>query len=185
MTGGTLLALVFALGWIPLFVYRAEGLTEALPTYRGAERFWVCATPVLLALHVSLACLTLNATGNVSRWGAAAGLAVFATALALWFSGRVRIGPLRRRRLPDEPPLRLRRDGAFAVVRHPLYASYLLACAAPVLVLRRGYLVATYGVCVIAVATRAIQEERRLRAQLGAEYDAYCRDVKRLVPFVW
>jgi protein-S-isoprenylcysteine O-methyltransferase Ste14 len=27
--------------------------------------------------------------------------------------------------------------------------------------------------------------EHRLRARLGAPYEAYCRAVKRLIPFVW
>lgn len=185
MTSGILLSLVFALGWVPLFVFRAEALTKALPVYRGAERLWVQLTPALLALHVTAACATISALRTVPVWPAAGGVAAFAAAIAFWFWGRLLIGPLRRQRLPDEPPLRLRRDGAFGVVRHPLYLGYLLAAAAPLVIVPRFLLVVTFTLSGLALAVRAVQEERRLKSQLGAEYEAYCRQVKRLLPFVW
>jgi protein-S-isoprenylcysteine O-methyltransferase Ste14 len=47
------------------------------------------------------------------------------------------------------------------------------------------WLLASYTVCAVAIGVRALQEEKRLRAQLGAQYEDYCREVKRLVPFVW
>jgi protein-S-isoprenylcysteine O-methyltransferase Ste14 len=37
----------------------------------------------------------------------------------------------------------------------------------------------------MVLGVRAVTEEKRLRAQLGAQYDDYSKDVKRLVPFVW
>lgn len=181
---GVLLA-VFALGWIPFFIFRAEGWTEALPSYRGTERFWVFATPALLATHMTAACVMLNWTPELPLWSAILGVAIFAVAIGFWFWGRALIGPLRVRRLPDEAPLQLRRDGAFGVVRHPMYFAYLLACFAPVLVVRRGILLLTFGAAATAIVVRAIQEERRTRAQVGAPYDEYCRDVKRLLPFLW
>ena len=113
------------------------------------------------------------------------GLTLFAAAVAFWFWGRMMIGPLRVRRLPDEPPLRLQQHGAFGVVRHPLYFGYLLAAAAPLAVVPRPLFVLTFALCGVALMVRAVQEERRLRAQVGAPYDAYCRAVKRLIPFVW
>jgi protein-S-isoprenylcysteine O-methyltransferase Ste14 len=45
--------------------------------------------------------------------------------------------------------------------------------------------VLTLVLCGVALMVRAVQEERRLRAQVGAPYDAYCRAVKRLIPYVW
>jgi protein-S-isoprenylcysteine O-methyltransferase Ste14 len=185
MTVGLLFAVVFVLGWIPVFVCRTEELTEALPSYRGPEWLWTLVTPILLATHCTLACATLSFIDDIPWWSAGLGLAVYGTAVLFWLSGRPLISPLHVRRLPDEPPQRLRRDGAFGVVRHPLYFSYLLACAAPVIVARRGLLVVTFALCALVLAVRAVLEERRLRVQLGAEYHDYCRSVKRLVPFVW
>jgi protein-S-isoprenylcysteine O-methyltransferase Ste14 len=185
MTTGFALGLTFALGWLPLWVFRAEAVTEALPNYSGSERIWVAATPIVLAVHMTCVCAAISRMHVVSSSRAVLGLSLFGVAVAFWFWGRTMIGPLRVRRLPDEPPLRLQRRGAFGIVRHPLYSSYLLAAAAPLAVAPRGAFVLTYAACCVAVTVRAVQEERRLRAQVGASYDAYCREVKRLIPFVW
>ncbi len=185
MTAGALLAVVFGFGWVPLFVFRAEALLAALPAYTRRERLWVQLTPTVLTIHVTAACVAINLEPGVSVWSAACALVTFAAAIAFWFWGRVMIGPLRVQRLPDEPPRHFRQGGAFGVVRHPLYCSYMVAAAAPLFVVRRPVLLVSYALCVLALAVRAVQEERRLRAQLGAAYEVYCRDVKRLIPFVW
>ncbi len=185
MTIGVVLGLVFGLGWVPMFLFRAEALFAALPAYTRRERFWVQLTPVVLTVHMTAACVAINLTPGVSARSAACALMTFGAAIAFWFWGRLMIGPLRVRPLPDEPPRQFHRGGAFGLVRHPLYCSYMVAAAAPLFVARRPFLLVTYALCVIALAVRAVQEERRLRAQLGAAYDAYCREVKRLIPFVW
>jgi protein-S-isoprenylcysteine O-methyltransferase Ste14 len=181
---GPVLAAVFALGWIPLYAYRAEAMHDALPHYAGAERRWVKLSPVVVAAHVTLACIAVSVT-EPPAWRAALGVALFAAGVSFWFWGRLQIGPLRVTRLPDQPPLALRRDGAFALVRNPLYFAYLVAALAPVIVAARPLLLATFAACFGALAMRATQEERRLHAQLGAAYAEYCRAVKRLIPFVW
>jgi len=185
MMVGLVLAVVFTIGWIPAFVYRTEELAAALPEYDDTERRWSYATPVLLATHCTLSCAMVSVADPISLWSAGIGLAVYGTAVVFWLSGRALISPLRVRRLPNVPPPQLRCDGAFGVVRHPLYFSYLLACVAPMIVARRGILFVTLAPCVLAIVVRALLEERRLHAQLGAEYEDYCCRVKRLVPFVW
>jgi protein-S-isoprenylcysteine O-methyltransferase Ste14 len=179
------LGALFGLGWIPLFVNRAEHLPAALPYYSAAERFWVFATPALLGLHVTVACLLISFVTPLTVAPTTLGLALFATALLFWFRARAQIGAYDRRPLPDEPPPTLRRDGPFGLVRNPLYFAYLLAAAAPALVAGRLFLLVTWLACFAALAVRAAQEERRLHAQLGPAYADYCREVKRLVPFVW
>lgn len=184
MIDGVFLALSYGLGWIPLFVYRAEAMTDALPHYSSAERRWVRLSPAIVAVHVTLACLLLSfASWPTGR--AIAAVALFAAALGFWFWARAQIGPLRTTRLPDDRPLELRRDGPFGLVRNPLYLGYLVAAAAPLIVTQRPILLVTFAACFAALAVRAEQEERRLHVQLGAEYADYCQQVKRLIPFVW
>ncbi len=185
MTLGLVLAFVFALGWVPLYLFRAETLSDALPFYRRAEQRWARVAAVVMGVHVSAACALVSVAPAVPLWRASIGLGLYALALGFWLWARVMIGPLRLTRLPDEPPRNLRQDGAFGIVRNPLYLSMLMAAAAPALVAGHAVLVLTYAGCVLALAVRAVQEERRLHAQLGAQYDAYARQVKRLVPFVW
>lgn len=185
MTLGLGLAVFFTVGWVPAFLFRAEAVGAALPHYSASEQHWVRLTVVVLSLHMTVACISVSFTPDIPPWRALLGVLAFVAGIGLWFWGRVLIGPLDVQRLPEEPPLRFRQDGAFAIVRHPLYAGFLLAASAPVLVTTRVYLTASFAVCAVVLAVRAVQEERRLRAHLGAAYDAYCRKVKRLVPFVW
>jgi protein-S-isoprenylcysteine O-methyltransferase Ste14 len=182
---GLVLAVLYTLSWVPLYVFRTETFTAALPTYSGPERLWAWLSRVILTFHMSVACIAMSFVPVVPGWRAISSVVLFAGGIAFWFWGRVLIGPLGLRRLPDEPPPRLRHDGAFRIVRHPLYLAYLVTGAAPLIVADRAFLGVSYALCVIAVVVRSGQEERRLHAQLGAPYEEYCKQVKRLVPFVW
>jgi len=181
---GLLLALVFALGWIPLWVFRAERVTAALPYYSAAERSWVRYAPAIVAGHTGIACVLLSLR-SPPLWRAAVGLILFVAAIGFWFWARAQIGPLRVTRLPDQPPPVLRRDGPFGLVRNPLYLGYLAVAAAPALTAGEPLLAVSFVACFAALAMRAAQEERRLHAQLGPAYAEYCREVKRLIPYVW
>jgi protein-S-isoprenylcysteine O-methyltransferase Ste14 len=185
MSLGVGLGVFFALGWAVFYVFRPEGIRAAFPFYTPAERLWVQLAPAILILHVTAACITIARTTVIAPLPAAFAVATFLMAITFWFWGRTMIGPLRVRYLPQQPPLRFRCDGAFGVVRHPLYFGYLLAASAPLLVACRTFLLVTLVLSFAVLAVRAVQEERHLRAQVGARYEAYCREVKRLVPFVW
>lgn len=181
---GVGLGLAFGLGWIPLFLFRVEAVEPSLPHYDDRERRWVHLAHAIVAAHITLACIAVSVS-HPPGWRALLGAAVFAAGLAVWFWGRRQIGPLRVTRTPDEPPAAFRRDGAFGLVRHPLYFGYLLAAAAPVIVAGRPLPVVTYAAGFAVLALRAVQEERRLHAQLGRAYADYCNEVRRLIPFVW
>lgn len=185
MSAGAIAAVLYALGWLLLFRFRVEALRVALPRYEGAERTAVRLAPIVLSLHVTLACLWLGSSPLAWRPRLILAALLWLAALAFWFWGRLAIGPARRRLLPDEPPLAFRQDGPFGIVRHPLYASYAAAALAPVLATASPLLAVTFAASFALIALRAVQEEVRLRAQLGPAYDSYCRRVKRLVPFVW
>ncbi len=181
---GVCLAIFFTAGWVVLFRYRIEKQSDALPHYEGLERLWVRGVPVFLGLYVSAVCLVLNFV--LVPWFRAVGAAaIFSGALGFWFFARAQIAPFDETTLPDEPPRNFRCDGAFGVVRHPLYFSYLVACAAPLVAVPSLWLALGFAGCAAGLGARAIQEERRLRAQLGPAYEEYCSGVKRLVPFVW
>lgn len=184
MSTGLLLALGYALGWLPMFLLRVEAVGEGMRTYPREERIGIVLAPLVLSAHVTLACLWMSLGAPPSLAAAALGAACFAAALAFWLWGRRQIGPLRQLRPPAAAPLVFRREGAFGIVRHPLYAAFLLAAAAP-LPLVGARLLPGLAACVGVLALRAVQEERHLRRHLGAAYDDYCRRVRRLIPFVW
>jgi protein-S-isoprenylcysteine O-methyltransferase Ste14 len=77
-------------------------------------------------------------------------------------------------------------DGAYGIVRHPIYASGLIFQIGAFLV--TGYLaiVAAWGVLFIGALWFTRQEERRLIALLAdpAEYQRYRERVPALIPFI-
>jgi len=77
-------------------------------------------------------------------------------------------------------------SGPFAFVRHPIYVALLLFLVAMAIAYghARNLIV---GVPIYALATwfRIRHEERILREQFGADYDAYAARVKRFVPGVF
>jgi protein-S-isoprenylcysteine O-methyltransferase Ste14 len=181
---GLVLAVAFALSWIPLFACRAELINDALPYYSAAEQRWVRIAPAVVAVHATLASILVSVT-DPPLWRTLLGIVVLVAGVGFWLWARSQIGPLRVTRLPDEPPRQLRRDGPFGIVRNPLYLGYLVVAAAPMIVAARPILLLTFAACFAALVVRAEQEERRLHAQLGEAYAHYCREVKRLIPFVW
>lgn len=185
MNLGLVLALLFSLGWLPVYLCRTESMRAAFPAYRTAERVWVVLAPILIGIHFTASAITLSLMPDLSAGWALVGAVVFCAGIAFWLWGRVTIGPVRQPRLPEEPPREFRRDGPFGLVRNPLYFGDLIAASAPLIVAQSWLLVATFGLCAGGLAIRAAQEERRLHAQLGPIYAAYCRDVKRLIPFIW
>lgn len=184
MTVGVLLAIVFTIGWLPPFLWRTEQIAQALPAYDSSERYSTLATSIALSIHMAIGCIMLTFVHVPPVRGLVA-LIIFGFGLGFWYWGRTLIGPLHVRRLPDEPPPAFLSSGAFGIVRHPLYFSYLTAAAAPAVATLSPWLLSSYAVCAALLGARAVIEEKRLRTQLGAQYDDYSRKVKRLVPFVW
>ena len=75
--------------------------------------------------------------------------------------------------------------GPYRYVRHPMYATVILFMVGTTLLLGSWYGLLLGLILVVAIAFRAVQEERVLRAELPG-YDAYMAQVKyRLIPYVW
>ena len=75
--------------------------------------------------------------------------------------------------------------GPYRYVRHPMYAAAIAFIFGTTLLLGSWYGLLGGMLIVIAMAIRAIGEERMLRSELPG-YDAYMKDVKyRSVPHIW
>jgi protein-S-isoprenylcysteine O-methyltransferase Ste14 len=75
--------------------------------------------------------------------------------------------------------------GPYHYVRHPMYATAIILLVGTTLLLGSWYGFVVALILVVAIAIRAVHEERTLRAELPG-YDAYAAQVKyRLVPYVW
>jgi protein-S-isoprenylcysteine O-methyltransferase Ste14 len=120
--------------------------------------------------------------GEVVRW---VGVALFAAggALRIWpvfvlgrrFSGLVAI----------QPGHTLVTTGVYGVIRHPSYLGLLVSSLGWALAFRSGIGVLLVALLIPPLIARIEAEERLLRTQFGAEYDAYCRRTSRLIPGIY
>ena len=75
--------------------------------------------------------------------------------------------------------------GPYRYVRHPMYATAIILLVGTTFLLGSWYGFIVALILVVAVAVRAVQEERSLREELPG-YDAYMTQVRyRLIPYVW
>jgi protein-S-isoprenylcysteine O-methyltransferase Ste14 len=120
--------------------------------------------------------------GEVVRW---VGVVLFAAggALRIWpvfvlgrrFSGLVAI----------QPGHTLVTTGVYGVIRHPSYLGLLVSSLGWALAFRSGVGVLLVALLIPPLIARIDAEERLLRTQFGAEYDAYCRRTSRLIPGIY
>jgi protein-S-isoprenylcysteine O-methyltransferase Ste14 len=75
--------------------------------------------------------------------------------------------------------------GPYAIVRHPMYASALFLFIGVPLLLGSWLGLAFSALLILAIAWRAVQEERVLRAELRGYEDYTTRVRYRFIPFVW
>jgi protein-S-isoprenylcysteine O-methyltransferase Ste14 len=137
--------------------------------------------PWLLAAAGTFGGLLFRPTGAHPGWGVAAGLVLQLAGLALAVTALVVLGRSFGFVAADRG---LVTCGPYAVVRHPVYAAYI--------VIQAGYLVQSISarnVAVLVLVTgcnlgRAVVEERVLAG--SADYQAYRQRVRwRLVPGLW
>jgi len=84
---------------------------------------------------------------------------------------------------PFDPPRRLVVRGPYRRVRNPMYLGAAVALGAAALFYRSLALLAfTAGFLVVTHVFVIGYEEPTLRRMFGAEYEAYCRDVRRWRP---
>ncbi|MBS1858325.1 MAG: isoprenylcysteine carboxylmethyltransferase family protein [Acidobacteria bacterium] len=77
------------------------------------------------------------------------------------------------------------RSGAYAVVRHPIYASLLAILGGTMCMLTRPeWAIASLVLFVAGTEIRVRTEDDLLRSRFGEEFERYRRGVKAYIPFV-
>jgi len=113
------------------------------------------------------------------------------TGLALTFAGiafaiwaRFYIGGNWSARVTIKKDHQLIRSGPYAIVRHPIYAGFLLALAGTAMGM--GEIRAFVALAIVAAGMRfkARIEEKFMRERFGEQYQRYQREVKSLIPFI-
>ena len=113
----------------------------------------------------------------------AIGLVLFNAAAVIILWSHVVLGHLWSGELETLPEHRVVSSGPYALVRHPLYSSYLLLTVGFFLATANWLVGALMLAYFLAVAARARKEEEMLIVRLGAAYGAYVDATPRFVPF--
>jgi len=102
------------------------------------------------------------------------GLALVGFALTLAsFGDSFRVG------IDAQQPGKLVTTGMFAISRNPIYVCFLLFFLGQFLVHRNIVIAAALLLFALTIHRQVLREEKFLRAHYGAEYEAYCRKVRR------
>ena len=81
---------------------------------------------------------------------------------------------------------KVKRDGPYRLTRHPSYSGLLLiACGYGIAVQNWLSFVVAIGLPLAALLYRIHVEEAFLVKSLGAEYQEYQKQTKRLIPWIW
>jgi len=145
----------------------------------GAAFFglWFWLLPSWLGFHVEAT------SGAPWRWIAAVPSVLgFAVAIrCVWDFGRTGHGTP----APIAPPTKLVVVGFYRYVRNPMYLGFAVGWVGLWVVFGRANLAAITGVCAAALGVVLFvlfYEEPHLRKVFGAEYEEYCRNVRRWLP---
>lgn len=111
------------------------------------------------------------------------GIEALGLGFAVW--ARVHLGQYWSATIDIKTEHQLIRSGPYALVRHPIYTGLVLAFVGTVLAEDEISGLLVLGLVVIAYTRKIWIEETWLACQLGEEYSAYQRKVKRLIPFLW
>jgi protein-S-isoprenylcysteine O-methyltransferase Ste14 len=110
-------------------------------------------------------------------------LAALGFALTWW--ARIHLGRFWSAAVTLKAEHTLIRSGPYALTRHPIYTGLLLALLATAVARDSlGSLIGA-GLILLGLVLKLRQEEQFLKAQFGAAYDAYKKDVPTLIPRPW
>jgi protein-S-isoprenylcysteine O-methyltransferase Ste14 len=121
-----------------------------------------------------------------AHWVRAAGVAIFAAALALRWTAVISLGKSFSANVAIRATQSLHKTGLYRFVRHPSYTGLIFIFIAEALRTRNWV-----GFAVVLIPTTAALlyrihvEEDALRSAFGEEYAIYSRTTKRLIPGVY
>lgn len=114
-----------------------------------------------------------------------AGLAIHVASILLALWARRHLGRNWSGRITVKVDHQLIQTGPYKLVRHPIYTAMLGMFGGTALVSGELHALAGFVLIVAAYWRKIRLEEERLRANFGADYDAYRRQTWALIPYLW
>jgi protein-S-isoprenylcysteine O-methyltransferase Ste14 len=152
--------------------------------------WWATAAPFVLAgaslIAVAAGLVRPFALAQTTTYMLAALAALLASAASavIGYTLGTHDGPVSLWHQENDTPARLVTRGAYARVRHPFYAAFLLALTACLAAAPHPLTLAALAAGVIQLRRTARREEGRLLVAFGEEYRAYMARTGRFVPRV-
>ncbi len=140
---------------------------------------------VLPAIYVATG-IPSQADYTASGWLVALGAVAFASALAMFRISHKQLGRNWSITLEIREEHALVSTGPYALVRHPMYTSFLLMAVGQALLLPNWFAgpVGLVGFAILFFL-RVDKEERMMMDNFGPQYSAYMERTKRLIPFIY
>jgi protein-S-isoprenylcysteine O-methyltransferase Ste14 len=121
-----------------------------------------------------------------SAWAVALGSVIFATALWIFRRSHKELGRNWSITLEIRERHKLVCTGPYAVIRHPMYTSFMLMGLGQAFLLS-NWVAGAAGLIGFAVLffLRVDKEERMMMENFGPEYGAYMERTKRIIPYLY
>lgn len=176
-----LLLLNFAfIALLPRVFFRRDGRLNAR-WWLTAMPFGLCLAFIVVSVAADWPALTPDSWGPALKLVAVA-LSVASIGLIFVTLGTHRV-PLALWHQDNDAPAHIVTYGAYARIRHPFYAAFILTLLAAVCYVPHWPTLATLAYGVTALNMTAAREEKRLStSEFGAEYQEYTRRTGRFFP---
>lgn len=120
-----------------------------------------------------------------AEWTGWLGCAVTLAGLAFTVWARFRLGRNWSGTVQVKEDHQLVRSGPYELVRHPIYSGLSLAMLGAAIVFGEVRCLVGTALAFFEYKRKSLLEERFMIEQFGADYLAYRRQVKAIIPFVW
>ena len=80
---------------------------------------------------------------------------------------------------------KLKRTGAYGIVRHPIYSGFMPATLGTAIAFGAVRGLVSFALVVLAWGYKSRIEERLMIEQFGSECERYQREVRALIPLLW
>lgn len=188
----TIAACIWAIGVIAWLAIRIPRRRKAKRTKVVADRvtlterttLGLCIVGLVIIPIIYLASDILDyANYNFSPWVALLGSLAMAVFVILFYLSHKQLDKNWSVTLEVREDHKLIDHGLYAHIRHPMYTSFWLWGIAQALLIP-NWMAGLSGVVAVAILyfSRIQNEEAMMRQEFGADYDAYCKRTKRLVP---
>jgi protein-S-isoprenylcysteine O-methyltransferase Ste14 len=175
--------LIFWLAWAYPFIFHAPH-RQNRPSITLAAPTWAGLALECLAIFIAFACrLPVDEPPGAARLIGTIVLGIAATVLS--WSAVKHLGRQFRVNAGLYEDHELVRSGAYAVVRHPIYASLLAILGSTLCLLTPWqWILISLALFIGGTEIRVHAEDGLLRSRFGEQFEAYRRQVKAYVPFV-